>query len=179
MICNLISVIWYLLLGPATVEPAGLAGVCSFDPPEYYAIDLVSTKRLPGTRRASGIANVTFVRSPYGVHISSKGTYVYDIRIELENLKEPESGVYVVWLTTPDLSEIDRLGALDSNHSIEGQVDWNKFLVVVTLEDSDDPDQERWEGPIAFRGLSRSGFMHTMAGHGPFEQEPCAFYGYE
>jgi hypothetical protein len=28
------------------------------------------------------------------------------------------------------------------------------------------------------RGMSRSGMMHTMAGHGPFQQENCARYGY-
>jgi hypothetical protein len=28
------------------------------------------------------------------------------------------------------------------------------------------------------RGMSRSGRMHTLAGHGPFEAEPCAKYGF-
>ena len=36
-----------------------------------------------------------------------------------------------------------------------------------------------WTGPIVIRGMSRSGMMHTMAGHGPFEEENCAAYGYE
>ena len=35
-----------------------------------------------------------------------------------------------------------------------------------------------WTGPVVSRGMSRSGLMHTMAGHGPFETEPCAVYGY-
>lgn len=153
--------------------------LCVSDPPVYYAVNLVSTRRLPGTRMAHGVANVTFAESPYGVNISPEGTYVYDLSIEVERLKKPTSGVYVVWLTLPNLSEVIRLGALDESNSIEGVVDWNKFLVVISLEESDDPDQARWQGPIALRGLSRSGLMHTMAGHGPFDQEPCASFGYE
>ena len=59
------------------------------------------------------------------------------------------------------------------------RVDWNQFLVVVSLEPSADQIGARWSGPIVMRGLSRSGFMHTMAGHGPFEEENCAAYGYD
>ncbi|MDE2875730.1 MAG: hypothetical protein OXU69_07275 [Gemmatimonadota bacterium] len=32
---------------------------------------------------------------------------------------------------------------------------------------------------VVIRGMSRSGMTHTMAGHGPFEEENCAAYGYE
>ena len=165
-----------MTLGSGTAD---VPGVCSADPPTYYKISLVSTKRLPGTRMATGAANVTFAPSPYGVHISAKCTYVYDISIAIDQLGAPAEGVYVAWLTTPNLKEVKRLGPLDETGAIEGRVDWNKFLVVVTLEEGEDPDQPRWLGPIAFRGLSRSGFMHTMAGHGPFNQEPCSFFGYE
>ena len=55
---------------------------------------------------------------------------------------------------------------------------WNKFLVFVTLEPAEATGEARWQGPVVMRGLSRSGLMHTMAGHGPYEQEPCAVYGY-
>ena len=71
-----------------------------------------------------------------------------------------------------------RIGTLDDTHRIRGEVAWNKFLVVVSLED--EPDAvARWSGPIVLRGLSRSGMMHTMAGHGPYSSEPCATYGYQ
>jgi hypothetical protein len=152
---------------------------CSVDPPAYYAIKLVSTRRLTGTRMANGVANITFAQSPYGVSISPTGNYVYDVAIEIQNLKPPVAGSYVAWLTPPDLSEVIRLGALDESSAINGRVGWNKFLVVISLEESDDAQQERWQGPIAFRGLSRSGLMHTMAGHGPFDSEPCASFGFQ
>lgn len=156
-------------------------GMCfTTDPPAYYAIDLVSTRRLPGTRLASGTVDMTFQASPFAVSVGSGGHYRYDLTGRIQGLKPPREGVYVVWLSTPDLKEVANLGPLDpESMSFEGQVGWQKFLVVVTLEKTFDPSQERWEGPVVLRGLSRSGFMHTMAGHGPFQSEPCAFYGYK
>ena len=84
------------------------------------------------------------------------------------------------WITTPNLDKIKRLGVLSDEKvsQVSGQVDWNKFLVVVTLEPSVADDDRMWVGPIIMRGISRSGLMHTMAGHGPFEREPCQKYGY-
>jgi hypothetical protein len=35
-----------------------------------------------------------------------------------------------------------------------------------------------WTGPIVFRGMSRSGMMHTMVGHGALQMENCSSYGY-
>ena len=67
---------------------------------------------------------------------------------------------------------------LDQNDSVRGRVAWNKYLVVLTLEPTDDPGATKWSGPIVSRGMSRSGMMHTLAGHGPYENEPCAKYGF-
>jgi hypothetical protein len=41
-----------------------------------------------------------------------------------------------------------------------------------------DPEVQRWTGPVLLRGSSPSGRMHSMAGHGPFEGEPCAVIGF-
>lgn len=166
---------------PALVSPADPdeVNVCVMtDPPVYYAIDLVSTRKLPGTRLASGTVDMTFQASPFVVSVGSGGHYQYDLHGRIQKLKPPASGVYVVWLSSPDLTDVRLVGALDDNAEFQGVVDLQKFLVIVTLEDSFDPKQVRWEGPVALRGLSRSGRMHTMAGHGPFTTEPCAFYGY-
>ncbi|MEO0560284.1 MAG: hypothetical protein AAF170_19120 [Bacteroidota bacterium] len=148
------------------------------DPPEYYAIDLVTTKRVPGSRRATGVADVTFRRSPFGIALSPTGEYVYDLSIAIDELAPARTGAYVVWVTTPDLSQVERIGVLDGTHRIRGDVSWNKFLVVVSHEENPEAVQ-RWSGPIVLRGMSRSGMMHTMAGHGPFDTEPCAVYGYQ
>ena len=178
-----------LLLGllaaaPPEAGPVGLgtsvgpvACVGDPDPPPYYAIDLVTTRRVPGSTRATGVADVTFKSSPFGVALSPTGEYVYTLSIAIDDLAPAPTGAYVVWVTTPDLSQVVKLGALDDTHRIGGEAAWNKFLVVVSLEDAPDA-VARWSGPIVLRGMSRSGRMHTMAGHGPFDSEPCATYGY-
>lgn len=150
------------------------------DPPLYYRIDLVPTRNLPRIRTASGVGDMFYKMSPFGINVGKDGSYVYTLDVSFENLPEFPGKEFVVWLTTSDLQTIRRVGAIGSEGSVSGDVDWNKFLVVVTLEDaSASDDATRWEGPIAYRGMSRSGLMHTMAGHGPFQQEPCATFGYQ
>jgi hypothetical protein len=158
---------------------AGLS-VCraDVDPPTYYAIPLVTTKNIPGTGYTTGTGDVTFAASPFGVSIAPDGSYRYDVRLTFQRLPEARRGTYVGWATTSEVDQIVRLGAPGTDGAIRGQVSWNKFLLVVTLESDDDPDAEAWSGPIVLRGMSRSGKMHTMAGHGAFEDEKCATYGY-
>ena len=147
--------------------------------PEYYQFPLVSTGRVPGTGRAAGVAEVAFPSSPYGVALAEDGSYRYDFTLRLERLAPARVGAYVVWTTTPELDQVALAGPLSESGSFHGQVAWNKFLVVVTLEPAYDPAATTWSGPVVMRGMSRSGMMHTMAGHGAFEEEKCAAYGYE
>ena len=172
-------------IAPAASTPTGLppALVCTPDPepPEYYAIELVSTKNVPGTAFTDAHADVTYApTSPFGISIAADGSYQYDVHVDLSDADPPRGGSYVAWVTTTQIDEIRRLGPLDEDGRVTGSVAWNKFLVVVTLEaDADaETDAERWSGPVAFRGMSRSGMMHTMAGHGPFQVENCAAYGF-
>ena len=144
----------------------------------YYAIDMVKTGRVPGTGRSRGIGEASFARSPFGVSISPDGAYIYNLTIAFERLKAPKQGHYTVWVTTAAVDQVKRLGVLDDDGSARGRVAWNKYLVVLTLEPKDNPEATMWSGPIVSRGMSRSGMMHTMAGHGPYEGEPCAKFGF-
>ncbi|GIV58087.1 MAG: hypothetical protein KatS3mg042_1000 [Rhodothermaceae bacterium] len=167
-------------MAPASGPTAGTApGACTPDPgpPVYYRIDLVSTKRLPGTRQARGTADVTFARSPFGVALTPEGHYVYDLTVRVAGLPPEAGGAYVVWVATPDLGTVARVGPLGADGTARGRVHFNKYLVIVTREPAG-AAADRWTGPVVLRGLSKSGFMHTMAGHGPFQQEPCANYGF-
>lgn len=148
------------------------------EPPPYYKIDLVTTRRVPGAGEAHGIGELSYKTTPFGIAIGPDGSYLYDLSLKIQRLQPARSGHYVAWISTPDLSEIKRLGPLDELFRIQGQVDWNKFLVVISLEKDLQAEQPKWKGPIVLRGLSRSGLMHTMAGHGPYQNEPCAIYGY-
>ena len=145
--------------------------------PEFYVIELVSTRRIPGSGAATGNVDVTFAPSPFGVSLTENGDYLRDLEINVSNLRPPEQGALVVWVTTPQLDRIERVGVLGDG-VLRGQVRWNKFLVVVSLEQDDGSTAPRWAGPIVLRGMSRSGAMHTSAGHGPFETENCASYGF-
>ena len=148
------------------------------DAPEYYMFELVTTGRIPGTGLASGSAQVLFSESPFGISIGLDGSYLYDVSLRVEGFYLAPQAVLTVWFTTPDLSRVERAGVIEQGAEFWGQVAWNKFLAVITVESSDDPAATMWSGPVALRGMSRSGRMHTMAGHGPFEQENCATYGY-
>lgn len=159
--------------------PTLSSGVLSVAPctDEYYMIDLVPTRRVPAAHQAEGVAKLSFAPSPFGVALDSGGNYLYNVAIQVNRLGLVEGHEYTAWLSTPDLKSITRLGRLSDDGQITGQVSWNKFLVIITLEPAGSTS-ERWTGPVVMRGLSRSGLMHTMAGHGPFQQEPCAVYGY-
>lgn len=164
-------------LGPlvATDHP-----VCMLpDGPPYYAIDLVTTRNVPGSGYASGTADVAVSgNSPFSVSLTDDGSYVYDVKVQLERMRAPRTGHLVAWVTTPQIDQVIRIGALDEKLYAEGTVDWNQFLVVITWEAEDDPTATMWSGPVALRGISRSGMMHTMIGHGALQEENCASWGY-
>ncbi|MBT8404500.1 MAG: hypothetical protein KJP18_11620 [Gemmatimonadetes bacterium] len=177
---------WMIALGWGVGTPDGASAAVACvnpEPPEYYAFEMVTTKNVPGTARLTGTAAVTFAPSPFGVSVSPDGSYALDVHLSFENLREaPGGGVWAVWLTKSDLSEISYAGELTPGEAFAGRASWNKFLAIVTLEDpahvSGDEPPARWAGPVVTRGMSRSGMMHTMAGHGPFQEENCAAYGY-
>ena len=146
-------------------------------PDAYYGVDLVPTRRVPGTGNAVGLGKVSFAPSPYGVSVTGTGEYVHDIELSIDRLKPPANGVLTAWIASSDLTRVERIGVFDESLRASGRVSWNRFLVVVTLEPSSEP-ADGWTGPVVLRGMSRSGMMHTMAGHGPFEKEPCAKYGF-
>jgi hypothetical protein len=134
---------------------------------------------VPGTGQARGTGYVTFAASPFGVALTPDGSYELEVGLSLERLRPADEGwAYVVWLTTPELDQVVRVGVLEDGQPFSARVRWNKFLVVVTLEQDPDSATTSWTGPIVLRGMSKSGMMHTMAGHGPFEKEKCDQYGY-
>lgn len=165
------------LWGMAPDDPEPLC-VAAFDPPEYYAVSLVPTRQVTGTGRSSGVAHATFDRTPFGVSVAPDGSYRLTLHVQVDHLPDLDGEAFVAWATTPSIDQVVRIGRLDEAGEARGPVAWNKFLVVVTLEPEDAPGEGPWTGPIVLRGMSRSGMMHTMAGHGPFEQQECAAFGY-
>lgn len=168
------------LSNPYNEETAEKDQFCISSPVPYYGFPLVTTKNVPGTGRGNGTVEVTFVeQSPFGVSITENGSYEYQLDISLNRINIKGGGNLVAWVTTRDLSEIERIGVLNENQNIQGIVDWNKYLVVITLEQDAPESAPRWRGPIVMRGMSRSGMMHTMVGHGVLQEENCFAYGYD
>ena len=146
---------------------------------EFYAIDLVPTGRVTGTGSYVGKAEVRFVESPFDLAVAEDGTFHRHVKVDMQGLRSAPHGDYVVWATPPDLDPIVKLGPLGDDMTLTGDVAFPKFLLVVSLEEDPEGVTGKWTGPIVHRGMSRSGFMHTMAGHGPFQSEPCATYGFQ
>lgn len=136
--------------------------------PDPFAIPMAPTANANG---AAGSARLTFAMTPFGVSVTEEGHHRYRIHMRTSGLDRAPGTAQVVWAVTPTLDEVRRLGALDAGGELVGEVALNKFLVFVTAEPS--AEVERWSGPILLRGISRSGRMHTMLGHGPFEGEAC------
>lgn len=180
----------HALTGPATPPGGALApGACvaaadtgsaaGTAPPAFYAIELVPTGNVTGTGGYVGTARVRFTDdSPFDVAVTSDGTFRRHLRVDMRGLRPAPAGDYVVWAAPPSLDPIVKLGALGEDMLLTGSVAFPKFLVVITLEEDPEQVEGRWAGPIVHRGMSRSGYLHTMAGHGPFQGEPCASYGF-
>ncbi len=187
-------------VGPPGVIPAAAIPFCTaVDDPDYYRIPLATTRLVAGTGQTTGEAGLVFpAASPFGIAVTPDGSYDYRVRFDVRRLPARSRGVFVAWVTTPEIDRVRRIGPLEGGRA-EGPVEWNKFLVVVTLEPEGSPTAAPvesdavegmdapggvagttppWTGPVVLRGMSRSGRMHTMAGHGPFEQERCAKYGF-
>jgi len=165
---------------PNLAKQGSVPGECVLGPvsPDYYQIRLVGTKKVRGSRMAKGMGEVTFASSPFGVALSETGTYVVNLDLAMSNVTLDEGMSLAAWVTTPQIDQTEAIGIFDDAFQIQGSTEWNKFLVVITLEPKGKPLGPTWTGPIVARGMSRSGLMHTMAGHGPFETEPCAVYGF-
>ncbi len=130
--------------------------------PALHCITLIPTKHSVG---ATGVLELTLAQSPFGVAVTEDGRYIYDIKIELRGLRglrPAGDDAYVAWVATPNLERRKKLGVIGEDLTVGGQVDWNRFLVVVTAESS--PDVEEWAGAILFSATSPSGWLSTMAG---------------
>ena len=179
---GMVPLLWLVIL-PGTPEQEGLlvgvTGVhapCSPAPFRARWIDpelvpLRPTQSAPGGR---GSMTLTQPASPYGVTVNAVGNHVYNVTVQVDRLRRRGGAVYVVWAAMPELDEYVQLGVLGESNTLTAPLSWNKFMVFISEEAN--LDVERWKGPVLLTGFSPSGRMHTMAGHGPFEDVSCQQY---
>jgi hypothetical protein len=156
------------MLIPAVRPAAGAAGAVPCPAgPDPFEVRLVPTAHANG---AVGVVRLRFADSPFGVTVTPDGSHLYDADLSTSGL-DATDGALVVWAATPELDRVQKLGTLDERGMLSGRIAFNKFLVFVTAEPH--ADVARWTGRILLRGISPSGRLHTMAGHGPFQAESC------
>ena len=129
-----------------------------------YDIKLLNT---PSTPTAQGTARLVFAQSPFGVAVTADGRSSYDVQLNLTGLPEPATlgpyTTYVVWAATPDLSKWYRLGTVANGSSTVGQIELNKFMLVISAEASATPATK--QGRTVLHGVSPSGFLQSMITH--------------
>lgn len=123
--------------------------------PDIYSIDLVPT---PDLRSITATAHLGWARTPFGIAVSADGHHRYELSLALEGMPEPSTlgdyDTYVAWITTPLMSPLIRLGAVDNGVNALGIVELNQFVVLVSAERS--PDVATREGRLVLRGRSPS-----------------------
>jgi len=129
-----------------------------------YDIRLLNT---PNTPSARGSARLVFAQSPFGVAVTVDGRASYDVQLSLTGLPEPSTlgpyTAYVAWAATTDLSKWHRLGPVSNGTTTVGQIEFNKFLLVISAEASGTPTAKK--GPTVLHGISPSGFLQSMITH--------------
>ncbi len=127
----------------------------------------------PGHEPASGQVRMVQPWSPFGISVTADGTVRYGLSVETADLPPIGPGEeYVVWLASPDLGWIRRMGALDAGGRARGSIDGARFLAIVSRETRGAPGAGRWEGPIVLRGSSPGSRVAPLWGHSFFQQSP-------
>jgi hypothetical protein len=136
------------------------------------AIDSISLEPTNDARGASGVAVLTRSPSPFGMSLTPDGHLRYDVHLSVTGLPaDPRvydgATAYVAWATVPDLSLARRLGPLAADGSSSGEVDWNKFIVLVTAEKAvaKPAAEPHWSGTILLKGVSPSTWMQRYGSH--------------
>jgi hypothetical protein len=174
--------LWFVLAGvPSTGVPAeetaaedNGASTIRVPSPGHLFPDQFPLFPTMGNEGASGMAYLKQPWSPYGVSVGEDGQVQYDLRIEVAGLPEIDGESYHVWLTTPTLTPIVSLGAIDPEGELASTTDWHQLMVVVSREPADRVvgAGERWSGPIVLRGFSAGARVTPMAQHSLFQQTP-------
>lgn len=148
-----------------SAAPAGSVALPADTIPDkpYYGIVL----RRPGALlidRGLGYATVSFPETPFNVALTRQGHYIYDLLVSARGLP-PGRGTYVLWLASPDLTHLEKVGVIDRESTLRARAAFdNKFVLFITEEASADVD--RPAGRVVLRGISRSARMESMFSHG-------------
>jgi len=136
-----------------------------------FDIELLNTPKAPA---AQGHARLLYAPSPFGVAVTVDGRAIYDVRVDASGLPDPTTlgafSTYVAWAASTDLAEWHRLGAVKNGTSVVGQIELNKFLLVITAEANS--TSRTHSGPTVLHGTSPSGWLQSFLSHPLFRGLP-------
>jgi len=145
---------------PCQDPPAGEPGPSR----DLYCMGLIP---VPGLDGVTGAVELGWVSTPFGVAVTPEGRHRYQATLLLEGLPEPSSlgpyTTYMAWLTTPLLYPEIPLGEVGNGAFPVGEVDWEKFLVLITAEASAGVSDRA--GRIVLRGTSPADRMQPADVH--------------
>ena len=122
---------------------------------DLYCIELQPTA---GLERASGRVALGHDGGPFTVAVTAAGALRYAPTITLAGLPAPSSlgafSVYVVWVATPTMDQVRRLGVATAGRTRLAPIDFDKFVVLVSAERAAGVREPL--GRIVLRGMSAS-----------------------
>ena len=148
----------------STDEPCEQGVLTEAGYPNIYCFELIAT---PAARGASGTVGLLKKESPFTVTVSVDGVHEYRVQLNLEGLPEPQAfgpySTYMAWIMTPQLRQVAKLGPVGNGSQITGEVSLNKYIVMISAEESSNVDVR--EGPLILRARSPSSMMeaHDLA----------------
>src|ERR1043166_4794500 len=139
--------------------PCGSGGAAPRPSRDLYCIELVPIPALEGVTATFELDRIP---SPFGTNVTRDGRQVYAPVLRATGLPEPAAfspgaRVWIAWMTTQQFSETRKLGAVGNGTYSLPQVDWPKFLILMTAEVSADAREP--DGRVALRGFSPSSRM--------------------
>ena len=120
-----------------------------------FCIDLFPT---PSAGKASGTVRLTPPWSPFGVSITAQGNHRNNLSFTLDGLPNPNTfgnfDTYVAWISPLSLYPVEKLGEITNGSHTLGEVSFNKYIIMITAENSSSNDG--MSGPLVLRGRSPS-----------------------
>lgn len=126
-----------------------------------YCIQLLPTSDYAGAR---GYVDMARPSSPFGLTVTREGRQRYALQLSIEGLPALDAGEghWVLWASPLTLDPVVNLGEVGNGSQVVGEVSFNKFLLIVSLEPTLTGSQR--VGPLVLRGRSPSSRMepHDM-----------------
>jgi suppressor of ftsI len=128
------------LLALVVASPAVAQRPCDPETPlgpsrDLYCVELIPA---PGIAGASGMAELGPVPGPFTVAVTADGRLRYRVTAIVSGLPEPRTlgsyRTYVAWAATPTMYPIVRLGEIADGRTELGDVDFEKFVVLISAE---------------------------------------------